>query len=297
MLLLFFACALKWVAFHQSRLKSGLSRRGFVERSLTDSTHKLHFWLKETGTEDPLIVLHGFGGDALWTWANNMPALAKDRPVLIPDMLWFGQSSSLAQPSLSAQVSALQLVIAELGWSKLDLIGVSYGGFVGLALTVQDPGIIDDLVLLDSPGGTFDEKQIPAMEKRLGVEALGDFFVPESPQDLQSLIDLFFYKPRPPLPSFILEETYNISFSRFHEEKRQLLTELPANRQWFEAYNGDWPRTLVLWGEHDPVFPVSLASVLATQMDAELHIFKRASHAPNVEYPREFERKVLGFLD
>ena len=92
MLFLFLACALKWVAFHQSNLKSGLTRRGFTERVLSDSTHRLHFWLKEGGTKDPLIVLHGFGGDALWTWANNMPALAKDRPVLIPDMLWFGQS-------------------------------------------------------------------------------------------------------------------------------------------------------------------------------------------------------------
>ena len=297
MLLLFFACALKWVTFHQSNLKSGLRRGGFAERELSDSTHKLHFWLKESGTKDPLIVLHGFGGDALWTWANNMPALAKDRPVLIPDMLWFGQSSSVAEPSLSAQVSALQLAVTELGWSKVDLIGVSYGGFVGLALSVQNPNLIDDLVLLDSPGGVFDEKQIPAMEKRLGVTELGDFFVPESPQELQSLIDLCFYNPRPPLPSFILEETYNISFSRFHEEKRQLLTELPANREWFDNYNDNWPRTLVLWGEHDPVFPVSLASDLATEMSAELHIFKRASHAPNVEYPRKFERKVLAFLD
>ena len=205
-------------------------------------------------------------------------------------MLWFGQSHSTAEPSLSAQVSALQLAIEELGWSKLDLIGVSYGGFVGLALSIQAPNLIDDLVLLDSPGGTFDEKQIPEMEKRLGVEALGDFFVPENPQELQSLIDLCFYNPRPPLPSFILEETYNISFSRFHDEKRQLLTELPGNREWFDSYKGQWPRTLVLWGEHDPVFPVSLASNLAAEMNAELYIFKRASHAPNVEYPRKFER-------
>ncbi len=56
--------------------------------------------------------------------------------------------------------------------------------------------------------------------------------------------------------------------------------------------------TLILWGRQDRILPVSQALDAAGRIPgARLHVFERCGHMPNVEYPGEFNRLVLEFLD
>ncbi len=60
--------------------------------------------------------------------------------------------------------------------------------------------------------------------------------------------------------------------------------------------------TLICWGRHDRVFPVSLATDTYNKLgtsaaDKYLHIFEISAHSPNYEQPIEFANEVIRFVD
>lgn len=55
--------------------------------------------------------------------------------------------------------------------------------------------------------------------------------------------------------------------------------------------------TLVVWGEHDPVFPLDAGRRLSKMLDATLVVIPDARHAPNMEHPEAFNRALIEFLD
>jgi pimeloyl-ACP methyl ester carboxylesterase len=54
---------------------------------------------------------------------------------------------------------------------------------------------------------------------------------------------------------------------------------------------------LIVWADHDPYFPVSVAEHLRELLPgAELHVIGDAGHLPQEEQPAAFEDLVLGWL-
>ena len=62
----------------------------------------------------------------------------------------------------------------------------------------------------------------------------------------------------------------------------------------------DWEiphRTLVVWGDNDPLFGLGVARRLVSALPAaELVVLDNTRHAPNVERPAPFNAAVLEFL-
>jgi pimeloyl-ACP methyl ester carboxylesterase len=55
--------------------------------------------------------------------------------------------------------------------------------------------------------------------------------------------------------------------------------------------------TLILWGEHDEVFPVSVGKKLHTLIKgSELVVIKGSGHMSMWEHPDETNQAILGFL-
>src|SRR5690606_19404467 len=60
--------------------------------------------------------------------------------------------------------------------------------------------------------------------------------------------------------------------------------------------------TLICWGRHDKVFPVSLAQDTYDQLgttpsDKHLQIFEISAHSPNYEEPTTFAEAVISFIN
>ena len=68
----------------------------------------------------PVLLIHGFGANGLASWKAPMLDLVRDHRVLVPDLLWFGDSVSGRTPSLDAQADALQALLAARGVDFLD---------------------------------------------------------------------------------------------------------------------------------------------------------------------------------
>jgi pimeloyl-ACP methyl ester carboxylesterase len=127
-------------------------RAGGLEHVVELPNGMVRYW--SAGDGDPLLLIHGFGADALWQWHRQIRPLADSGfRVVAPDLLWFG--GSVPHDPLYAvedQVNTVLQLMDHLGIEKCDLLGVSYGGIVAFDIATRHPERVSRLILVDSPG-------------------------------------------------------------------------------------------------------------------------------------------------
>ncbi|PRQ06813.1 alpha/beta fold hydrolase [Enhygromyxa salina] len=246
----------------------------------------------------PVLLLHGFGASAIWQWPHQVEALAETRRVIVPDLLWFGDSIADAQDfSLDAQVHAVQLLLNELELGQVDVVGVSYGGLVAHELAVNEPDRVRKLVIVDSPGRAFSLAEYRALCDRFDVDSAADFLIPKDEAGVQVLLELAYERP-PKAPGWAKRQILAGLYVKHSAQKAALIDTLVADIDGFTSRPLPAPRpTLVVWGEHDPVFPLDAGQRLSTMLDATLVVIPNARHAPNMEHPKPFNRALIEFLD
>jgi pimeloyl-ACP methyl ester carboxylesterase len=121
-----------------------------------DRTHLLH----DAG-EPAVLFLHGVGGSA-WTFDA---VLAEWEPPgwLAPDLLGYGESSWLPDGVYSSarQVAQLIGVLDRLGVERLDVVGFSWGGLIGLELAARY-GRVNRLAIIDiAPSSSAPPTAVP----------------------------------------------------------------------------------------------------------------------------------------
>jgi pimeloyl-ACP methyl ester carboxylesterase len=259
----------------------------------------VHYWDGGQGT--PLVLVHGFGADAIWQWHPQIRPLAAKHRVVVPDLLWFGQSSSRAAADrflIAHQAQMLQDLLSQLKIAQADLVGISYGGLVAYELARRHPARIRRLVMVDSPGRAYTVADYRALCQRFSVGDIGRVFVPDDTQGVRRLLELAYHDP-PWMPEFAAHQVLRDLYGPGRREKLRLIDGLLQElRAAPEAPRPPLPPTLIIWGLEDPVFPVELGRRLARHIGpgAKLHVIPRARHAPNLEHPDEFNRVLLGFL-
>jgi pimeloyl-ACP methyl ester carboxylesterase len=279
----------------QHHLEHQFRRAGLVEHQATVGGADMHWWAGGEGP--PLLLIHGFGGDAVFGWHGQL-GLAEHHTLIVPDLAWFGRSRGPADDfSVAMQERAIVGVLDAEKADRADVIGISYGGFVAGALASLAPDRVGKLVIVDSPGPAFAPADVDALLGRFGASKAEDIFVPTSPAGVRTLIELAYVDP-PGTPKLLLRDLYTNLFTDSADEKRHLLSTLQADRDVMTAAWNVRQPTLVVWGEEDPVFPLAIGRSLAAGIPgAAFASIPRTAHAPNVEDPRAFDAIVGGFLD
>ena len=258
---------------------------------------RVRVWLGGNGP--PLLLLHGFGGDGLWAWHGQIGRLARRHTLIVPDLVWFGGSTSQSSDrSLFFQAETMAALAARLDVERFDLCGVSYGGLVAFTMATMYPDRVRRLVMVDSPGPTYTTQDHEKMLARFGVADVAEIVIPRAPKDVRRLLELAWTHP-PPMPPLVLLDPYQKVFSTMVQEKLELLAWLDEQRRNPEL-RPDWTLphpTLLVWGEHDPLFPVEVAERLNHSLSqSELVVIPNTRHAPNVEKPGPFNDVLLEFL-
>jgi pimeloyl-ACP methyl ester carboxylesterase len=251
-----------------------------------------------------LLLLPGFGATAIWQWHPQIKALAQQHQLIVPDLLFFGESRSRrAERSLDAQAQAMRQLLDSLNIDKAHVLGLSYGGFVAYTLAARWPERVQRLILNNSPGPVIGRPEVESLLRKFQVDRIQDLFIPREFEGLRRLLQLGWHKA-PMVPGWILADAHRVLFRDQVEEKYELLTQLlglidsPEERLPLSEPGAIQSPTLILWGAHDPVFPLHLAHRLHRHLGrlASLKIVAGAAHAPNLEKPRDFNRYVLNFL-
>jgi pimeloyl-ACP methyl ester carboxylesterase len=280
------------------RMERRFRAAGLHDYQATVPNGRLHYWAGGKADGKPLLLIHGFGADALFGWVSQ-DELARDHFLIIPDLLWFGGSQG-AEPDFSAgyQAEALRQLLDHLAVDRIDVAGVSYGGFVALELAHAHPARVGRIILIDSPGHTYTLSDYHAMLDRQDIDSVTQLVVPDRAEGVQRLVRLAYHRP-PPVPMFVARDIFAHMYTVHTDEKVRLLDHLIARAATVNPneYQIDHP-TLILWGEHDELFPSPLADRLARAIgpSARVRLLPATNHAPNLEKPARFNREVSTFL-
>jgi pimeloyl-ACP methyl ester carboxylesterase len=250
------------------------------------------------------VMLHGYGGNR-FTWRHWAPSLALRGRVLLVDMKGFGRApkpddGAYGPADLAALVVAL---LREMDLRRVTLVGHSLGGGVALLATLQSTGAdrsrLERLVLVASaaypqrlpPFVSFARRPrlTAALLRLIGGRRTIRLALRSIVFDARSVTEGMVAAYGDPLGTrdglraaldagrVILPDDIDELSARFPE------IDLP---------------TLVLWGDHDRVVPISVGRRLAVALPrARLIVLERCGHMVPEERPRASLAAVEEFLD
>lgn len=259
----------------------------------------------DVGTGPVVLFLHG-SGPGVTGWRNFrgiLPAFAERYRCLILEFPGFGVTEDWGgHPMITAQGATIPFLDA-LGIERVDIVGNSMGGGVGINAAINAPDRVGRLVTI---GGIGTNVFSPGPSE--GIRLLQEFT--EDPTR-QRLVDW--------LKSMVFDQS--LVTDTLIEERWALATDpstLAAARRMygkaaFAAMMGamaasdmplPWARmhkvaapTLLTWGRDDRVSPLDMALIpMRTIPNAELHVFPNCGHWAMIEAKAAFESTVLAFL-
>jgi pimeloyl-ACP methyl ester carboxylesterase len=255
---------------------------------------KIKYWMGGQGPA--VLLLHGFGGNALTTYNREMKELSKDHLVIAPDLLWFGESHATRSPSLSAQTHAMLELLDQLNIDQLKIVGQSYGGFIAIDMINRKSKNFLKVCIANCPGTTYDVTELDIVCRNFGVTTIDELFILKKPEQFQRLVNLSTYR-NPWMPRFLLSQSYYEYFAANHEEQKELLTTLQnENERHTDTTFLDGIETMVLWGEKDELFSLKEGAKFALAVGAKLEVIPKAGHAPQADRPFRFTRVVTEYI-
>jgi pyruvate dehydrogenase E2 component (dihydrolipoamide acetyltransferase) len=139
----------------------------------------------EEPTGDPVVLVHGFGGDKN-SWLFVQQPLAEERTVHALDLPGHGASSKdVGDGSLATLAETLSGFLDALDIERAHLVGHSLGGAVIAAVAKDAPGKVASLTLLAPAGYTAE----------VDAEYLRGFAAATSRRDLKPLVGRLFADP------------------------------------------------------------------------------------------------------
>ncbi|KAK9174679.1 hypothetical protein WN944_029716 [Citrus x changshan-huyou] len=247
-----------------------------------------------------LLLLHGFGANAMWQYGEFLRHFTPRFNVYVPDLVFFGESyTTRADRTESFQARCVMRLMEVFCVKRMSLVGISYGGFVGYSLAAQFPKVLEKVVLCCS-GVCLEEND---MEEGLfpvkDIDEAANILVPQTPDKLRDLIRFSFVNSKPVrgVPSCFLTDFIDVMCTEYVHEKRELIETILKDRK-FCNLPKIAQQTLIIWGEQDQIFPLELGHRLKRHIgeSARLVIIENTGHAVNLEKPKEFLKHLKSFL-
>lgn len=254
----------------------------------------------------PVVVLiHGMAGSSA-TWREVIPTLATRYRVVAPDLLGHGRSAKPAGDySLGAHASLVRDLLAHLGIGRATIVGQSLGGGVAMQFAYQYPDTCERLVLVSSGGLGRDVNWILRLLSLPGAELVLPVAVPGFVRDQGNAISRWLHRQgiRPPRVAEMWQAYASLADGETRQAfLRTLRSVVDPGGQSVSArdrlYLAAAVPTLIMWGDNDPIIPVSHAFEAHELMPgSRLEIFEGVGHFPQVEVPEQFCEVLIDFLD
>lgn len=260
----------------------------------------MHCWVPKKSRQNKpnLLLIHGIGANAMWQWNEFVGPLISRFNVYVPDLVFFGESyTTLPDRTESFQARCVMGMMGIYGVRKMNVVGISYGGFVGYSLAAQFPEAVERLVLCCA-GVCLEEKDMAeGMFRVKSVDEAVSILLPQTPDKMRDLMTISFAKPAKNVPTCFLNDFIDVMCTEYIQERKELIRALHEGRKLSDLPKITQP-TLIIWGEQDQIFPLELAHRLKRHLgeNAGLKVIKNAGHAINVEGSKEMYKHMKSFL-
>lgn len=242
---------------------------------------RLHY--RVVGTGPALLLIHGFTWTGEW-WDPLLPAIARDHRVIVVDLPGHGRSTSHPGPWSYRQVASdMYVLLDRLGVQRVRAIGHSAGGNTLVHMATQQPARMEAMVLIAGGHRLLNSARTYARETP-AYEAMSDAWraahlrvQPGGEAQVRTLLDAL---------RTIGDDYEDMSFTT------ERVSQIRA-------------RTLLVWGDRDPYYPIDVAIELFHAIpNAALWVLPSQEHFPlwpewggSAEAAREFPVLVSRFLN
>lgn len=263
---------------------------------------EVRYAYRELGPESPadatpVIFLHRFRG-TLDDWDPGfVDELAKTRHVILFSDRGIGTSTGTAATSVDEKASNAAEFARALGFSTIDVLGFSMGGFVAQAIAINEPTMVRKVIIVGAAGGGNPEGSPPteivfeiALHPEYSFEDIRYLFFAEGrEEETQAYIDrraLRTSGQEPPVTPEVIGTMVGL-ISDFMGGKSGHFDKLKDLRQ----------PTLIVTGDRDPFFPFKNMWVLYRELpNAQLLVYPNSGHGPHQQHPAEVASKIEYFL-
>ena len=247
---------------------------------------------ERAGEGPPVLLLHGYVGDARGTWRRQIDGLSQDYTVIAWDAPGAGGSTDPPESfGLADYADCLAAFVNALGVVTPHVVGLSFGGGLALELYRRHPSIPRSLVLAGAYAGWAGSLPPEAVEERLR-QVLE---LSELPPDrfVRTVLPTMFSASA----TAEAVEAFAANASEFHPAGLRVMA-----RSFAEADLRDvLPRidvpTLLLYGDEDIRAPLTVADDLHSAIPgSKLVIMPGVGHASSVEAAELFNSEIRRFL-
>jgi pyruvate dehydrogenase E2 component (dihydrolipoamide acetyltransferase) len=142
-------------------------------------------YAERAGQGDPILFIHGFGGD-LNNWLFNIDAAAEHGPVYALDLPGHGGSAkTLAKSDVAGLAEAVTQFMDALKLKNANLVGHSLGGAIAISIAVRRKDLVRSLTLISSAG----------LGQEINADYIDGFVRAESRRDLKPVLQHLFANP------------------------------------------------------------------------------------------------------
>jgi len=254
---------------------------------------------QKVGEGDPLILLHGFTGDA----STMMPlglSLSENRTVYSIDLPGHGETGVLEDSSLygfEETIDLLRAFVVDAELNQVDLLGYSMGGRIALGFTIRYPELAKKLVLISSSAGLTTQSE---REVRRRVD--GDLAHQILEEGIEVFVDSWMQQP-------LFESQQRLDPTIIEKQRQQRLKNSPeglaASLQ--GVGTGSQPslwnhlesitaETLLVVGEDDSKFRRLAMKMASGIQKSVIAVIDDAGHATHLENLSDTAEVVRSFL-
>jgi pimeloyl-ACP methyl ester carboxylesterase len=273
-------------------------------REITIPAGTLRYY--DLGDGPPLLFLHG-SGPGVTGWRNfrgTLPAFAQHFRCLILEFPGFGVSDDFAGHPIVVAQNVVAPFPDRLSVDRVDIVGNSMGGGVGITFAIHHPDRIRRLVTI---GGIGTNIFSPGPSE--GIRLLQEFTEDPTRQRLVDWLHSMVFDPSIVTDELIDErwalatdpETLAAARRMYGKAAFTAMMEMMKTADvpmpWAQMHKIAAP-TLLTWGRDDRVSSLDMALIpMRTIPNAELHVFPNCGHWAMIEAKAAFENTVLAFLN
>ena len=244
---------------------------------------------REFGSGPPVVLVHGIPGSGA-SWLEVARCLASRHRVLVPDLRGFGAEGGrppVTELRADSQAEALAALLDHLDVRAATVVGHDFGGPVALHLLALRPDLVGALALAST--NAFADTAIPFPLSTVTWPAGGRaasrllFCRPA----LRMLLRQMVGRPRVRLcaRSYVGDAGQARAIRLIFTDALAHLADRYGPVE--AALRSAAVPAAVMWGDHDPFFPLDHGRRTATTLGCELHVLDGAGHALPSERPEE----------
>ena len=243
--------------------------------------------LVKGGQGDPLLILHDELGHP--GWLNYHQALAQNNTLYIPSHSGFGETERQEWIMNMRDLAGWYLeVLDDLGLDKVNLMGISLGGWLAAEMAAMSPQTFKKMVLV-APAGI----KPPTGEIYDMFLVVAKIFINQGFHDSASTPEFATICPEEPTPEQVEHwEVAREEASRLSWRPYMHYPGLPHLLHRLKTLP-----TLVVWGKEDAIVPLSAGQVYQENIKgSKLAVIDNCGHHPEIEKTEEFLGLVKEFL-